>query len=115
VPPSNPDRLFASSTVRWTAASRNFARRVERPQLGVVSTPDSRVGILRHMCNLYSITKGQQAIRDLAGAMRDNAGNMPPLPGVFHVYQTRLAIVKQLLIGTFSKALYKPRKDRLDG
>ena len=35
------------------------------------------------MCNLYSITKGQQAIRDLAGAMRDNAGNMPPLPGVF--------------------------------
>ena len=25
------------------------------------------------MCNLYSITKGQQAIRDLAGAMRDTA------------------------------------------
>ena len=38
------------------------------------------------MCNLYSITKGQQAIRDLAGAMRDNAGNMPPLPGVFPDY-----------------------------
>jgi hypothetical protein len=35
------------------------------------------------MCNLYSITKGQQAIRDLARAMGDNAGNMPPLPGVF--------------------------------
>ncbi len=35
------------------------------------------------MCNLYSITKGQQAIRDLAKAMRDNAGNMPSLPGVF--------------------------------
>jgi hypothetical protein len=35
------------------------------------------------MCNLYSITKGQQAIRDLAGAMRDLAGNMPLLPGVF--------------------------------
>jgi hypothetical protein len=26
---------------------------------------------LRAMCNLYSITKGQQAIRGLAGAMRD--------------------------------------------
>jgi putative SOS response-associated peptidase YedK len=38
------------------------------------------------MCNLYSITKGQQAIRDLARAMRDNAGNMPPLPGVFPDY-----------------------------
>jgi putative SOS response-associated peptidase YedK len=38
------------------------------------------------MCNLYSITKGQQAIRDLAGAMRGNAGNMPPLPGVFPDY-----------------------------
>jgi hypothetical protein len=37
--------------------------------------------ILATVCNLYSITKGQQAIRDLAGAMRDNAGNMPPLPG----------------------------------
>jgi putative SOS response-associated peptidase YedK len=36
------------------------------------------------MCNLYSITKGQQAIRDLAGAMRDNAGNTPP--GVFPDY-----------------------------
>jgi hypothetical protein len=27
------------------------------------------------MCNFYSITKGQQAIRDLAGAMRDLTGN----------------------------------------
>jgi hypothetical protein len=35
------------------------------------------------MCNLYSITKGQKAIRDLAKAMIDHAGNMPTLPGVF--------------------------------
>jgi putative SOS response-associated peptidase YedK len=35
------------------------------------------------MCNLYSITKGQKAIRDLAGAMVDRAGNMPPLPAIF--------------------------------
>ena len=33
------------------------------------------------LCNLYSITKGQQAIRDIAGAMRDLTGNMPMLPG----------------------------------
>jgi hypothetical protein len=36
---------------------------------------------LRAMCNLYSITKGQQAIRDLAGAMRDLTGNLPMMPG----------------------------------
>ena len=38
------------------------------------------------MCNLYSLTKGQQAIRELARAMRDVAGNLPPLPGVFPDY-----------------------------
>ena len=38
------------------------------------------------MRNLYSITKGQQAIRDLAGAMRDSAGNRSPLPGVLPDY-----------------------------
>src|SRR3954468_16738163 len=38
------------------------------------------------MCNLYSITKGQQAIRELARAMTDRTGNLPPLPGVFPDY-----------------------------
>jgi hypothetical protein len=53
------------------------------------------------MCNLYSITKGQQAIRDLAQAMRDNAGNMPPLPGVFPDYSApivRTAPVRELTL-----------------
>jgi putative SOS response-associated peptidase YedK len=35
------------------------------------------------MCNLYSLTKGQKAIRDLAKVMVDHAGNMPSLPGIF--------------------------------
>jgi putative SOS response-associated peptidase YedK len=35
------------------------------------------------MCNLYSITKSQQAIRDLVKALRDLTGNLPPLPAVF--------------------------------
>jgi putative SOS response-associated peptidase YedK len=35
------------------------------------------------MCNLYSITKGPQAIREFARAMRDATGNLPPIPGVF--------------------------------
>ncbi len=35
------------------------------------------------MCNLYSLTKGQKAIRDVAKAMVDHAGNMPSLRAVF--------------------------------
>jgi hypothetical protein len=31
------------------------------------------------MCDLYSITKGPQAIRDFARAMRGDVGNIPPL------------------------------------
>ena len=38
------------------------------------------------MCNLYSVTKGQQAIRELARTMSDTAGNLPPLPGIFPDY-----------------------------
>ncbi len=39
------------------------------------------------MCNLYSITKGQQAIREITRAMVDRTGNMPPLPGIFPDYR----------------------------
>jgi len=35
------------------------------------------------MCNLYSLSKGQRAIIELARAMRDTTGNLPPLPGIF--------------------------------
>ncbi|VVT32925.1 SOS response-associated peptidase [Rhizobium sp. EC-SD404] len=38
------------------------------------------------MCNLYSLTKGQAAIIELARAMRDQTGNLPPLPGIFPDY-----------------------------
>jgi putative SOS response-associated peptidase YedK len=38
------------------------------------------------MCNLYSVTKGQQAIRELTNAMLDRTGNLPPLPGIFPDY-----------------------------
>jgi putative SOS response-associated peptidase YedK len=43
------------------------------------------------MCNLYSMTKGQQAIRQLTGAMRDTTGNLPPLPGIFPDYPAPVA------------------------
>ena len=35
------------------------------------------------MCNLYSVTKGQQAIRETFAAMADRSGNLPSLPGIF--------------------------------
>lgn len=40
------------------------------------------------MCNLYSLTKGQQAIREWAGVMADHdrTGNLPPMTGIFPDY-----------------------------
>jgi putative SOS response-associated peptidase YedK len=38
------------------------------------------------MCNLYSLTKGQQAILEFTRAMRDRTGNLPPMPGIFPDY-----------------------------
>jgi putative SOS response-associated peptidase YedK len=38
------------------------------------------------MCNLYSMTKSQQAIRDLVRATRDSTGNLPSMPGIFPDY-----------------------------
>jgi putative SOS response-associated peptidase YedK len=35
------------------------------------------------MCNLYSMTKNQDAIRNLFNVARDRTGNMAPLPGIF--------------------------------
>jgi putative SOS response-associated peptidase YedK len=38
------------------------------------------------MCNLYSFTKGQQAIRDAVRVMSDLTGNLPMLPCIFPDY-----------------------------
>jgi putative SOS response-associated peptidase YedK len=38
------------------------------------------------MCNLYSMTKSQAAIRELIRAMRDRTGNLPPVPGIYPDY-----------------------------
>lgn len=35
------------------------------------------------MCNLYSMTKSQAAVRELVKAIRDMTGNLSPLPAVF--------------------------------
>lgn len=38
------------------------------------------------MCNLYSITKSQDAIRQLFRIRQDRTGNLPQLPGIFPDY-----------------------------
>jgi putative SOS response-associated peptidase YedK len=38
------------------------------------------------MCNLYSITRTQDAMRSLFRVTRDLTGNLPPMPGVFPDY-----------------------------
>ncbi len=35
------------------------------------------------MCNLYSLTKGQSAIRDLFAAKHDRTGNLPLFPSIY--------------------------------
>jgi len=46
------------------------------------------------MCNLYALTKGQQAIRELARAAFDQTGNLPALPGIYPDYPA--PIVRQV-------------------
>lgn len=46
------------------------------------------------MCNLYALTKGQQAIRELAQAAFDQTGNLPSLPGIYPDYPA--PIVRQV-------------------
>jgi putative SOS response-associated peptidase YedK len=38
------------------------------------------------MCNLYSLTRAQDAMRALFRVTRDLTGNLPPMPGVFPDY-----------------------------
>ena len=38
------------------------------------------------LCNLYSITTNQNAIRRLFRAVNSSVGNLPPMPGVFPDY-----------------------------
>lgn len=38
------------------------------------------------MCNLYSMTSNQEAIRRMFAVSVDNTGNLPPQPGVYPDY-----------------------------
>ena len=64
--------------MRWRGCR---SRRRPREQARICISAPPRCGRLI-VCNLYGITKGQKAIRDLANAMIDKAGNMLSVPGV---------------------------------
>ena len=44
---------------------------------------DGALTLLEDMCNLYSLTKGQAAIRDWSRAKHDRTGNLALFPRIF--------------------------------
>ncbi len=53
------------------------------------------------MCNLYSVTKGQAAIRDLFRAKHDRAGNLPLFPAIFPHYAHTYIFPRWLAAGNY--------------
>jgi hypothetical protein len=53
------------------------------------------------MCNLYSITRGQEAMRRLFRVTRDLTGNLPALPAV---YPDTMAPVVRVALGLSAAA-----------
>jgi putative SOS response-associated peptidase YedK len=75
------------------------------------------------MCNLYSLTKGQQAIRELTKALVDKTGNLPPLPGIFPDYaapivrnspEARELVMARWGMPSSKKALFDAASKRAD-
>ena len=65
----------------WLEGVRRTAEKRVRPKFDAEKLTSS--DYIWPMCNLYSLTKGQKAIRDLAKAMVDLTGNLPPMPAIF--------------------------------
>jgi hypothetical protein len=52
---------------------------------------------LRQMCNLYSITTNQEAIRALFRVVNRYVGNLAPMPGVFPDYPA--PVIRNIVLG----------------
>src|SRR6476661_6106086 len=52
---------------------------------------------LRQMCNLYSITTDQEAIRALLRVVNRYVGNLAPMPGVFPDYPA--PVIRNIVLG----------------
>ncbi len=46
------------------------------------------------MCNLYSMLKSQQAMRQLFEGLEDRLGNLGPLPGIYPTIPPRSSATK---------------------
>ncbi|MEH2537068.1 hypothetical protein V1278_002611 [Bradyrhizobium sp. AZCC 1577] len=55
------------------------------------------------MCNLYSITTNQEAIRALFRVINRYVGNLPPMPGVFPNYPAPAFLDSPMLSGLLRK------------
>lgn len=75
------------------------------------------------MCNLYSVTTNQEAIRRLFRVDRDDTGNLPPLPGIFPNYPapvvhapdgTRVLSMYKWGMPSSEQALFEATKKRAD-
>jgi hypothetical protein len=71
--------LFNKATEVEGVHPRTNLGAMRRSPLSRDESGRTRVG----MCNLYSLTKGQAAIRDWFRAKHDRAGNLPLFPGIF--------------------------------
>src|SRR6266436_2287251 len=66
---------FANCCGHGIDRGRNWPRGVFGDSLGQIGVPP--------MCNLYSVTTNQEAMRRIARAFRDSLGNQPSLPAIF--------------------------------
>jgi hypothetical protein len=58
------------------------------------------------MCNLYSYTKGQAAIRELGEVLHDRTGNLPPpspAPASFRTILLRSSAIGPMAASLFSR------------
>ena len=76
-------RPAQSGEVKWQTVERMQAAYLAKYPSGDALGEFRGAGRLRFMCNLYSHTKGQQAIRELVKYTRDMTGNLPSQPAIF--------------------------------
>jgi len=80
--PAASERLRIGHKRKWPETTPDAEARCKAEYLARYPCGDA-IRTLDGMCNLYSITKGQKAIIELVKAIRDLAGNMPPMPAIF--------------------------------
>lgn len=68
----------------WAAQAWQFRPLFEMPECSAI-VPDDSAKVVA-MCNLYSQTKAQDAMRHVFDVVSDDLGNLPPLSGIFPDY-----------------------------